>query len=104
MCDTFTKAELSKTISEICDISLTDSRQLLDVVLDALIAALLRGERIEIRGFGTFATRVRKPRIARNPVTGGKLEVRAKRVPYFRPSKDLQEMLNPKSRGVPGTQ
>ena len=77
--------------------SLKDSRQVLDVVLNAMTDALARGERIEIRGFGAFATRVRKTRISRNPITGGKLEVPAKRVPYFRASKDLQEIFNVKS-------
>ena len=92
-----TKADLSKDISEACSSSLKDSRQVLDVVLNAMTDALARGERIEIRGFGTFATRVRKTRISRNPITGGKLEVPAKRVPYFRASKDLQDILNVKS-------
>jgi integration host factor subunit beta len=103
-CGKLTKAELSKEIADSCDSSLKDSRQVLDVVLSAMTDALARGERIEIRGFGAFATRVRKTRISRNPITGGKLEVPAKRVPYFRASKDLQEILNVKSLGVPGAQ
>jgi integration host factor subunit beta len=99
-----TKAELSKNIAEVCDWSLKDSRELLDVVLDCMTGALQRGERIEIRGFGCFATRVRGNRIARNPITGGKQEIPAKRVPYFRVAKELDQMLNPKGVGVPGAQ
>jgi integration host factor subunit beta len=89
-----TKADLSKDIADTCDTSLKEGRQVLDIVLSAITDAITRGERVEIRGFGVFATRIRKARISRNPVTGGKLEVPAKRVPYFRVSKDLQEILN----------
>jgi integration host factor subunit beta len=99
-----TKAELSRSIAATCNSSLREGHQVLDVVLSAMTDALARGERIEIRGFGTFATRVRKTRLSRNPITGGKLEVPAKRVPYFRASKDLQEMLNAHALGVPGGQ
>ena len=99
-----TKAKLSRDIAGICDSSLKDSRQILDAVLNAMTDALSRGERIEIRGFGTFSIRVRKTRVARNPATGGKFEVPAKRVLYFRASKDLQELLDLKRLGVPGGQ
>jgi integration host factor subunit beta len=99
-----TRAELSKDIADACNSPFQESRQVLDIVLSAMTDALARGERIEIRGFGSFTTRVRKTRISRNPITGGKLDVPAKRVPYFRASKALQDMLNAKSLGVPGSQ
>lgn len=88
-----TKAELSQEIARNCGASLKESKQLLEVIVDAMIRALSRGERIEIRGFGSFATRVRKPRVGRNPRTGAAVEVQAKRVPYFRPSKQLRAAL-----------
>jgi integration host factor subunit beta len=61
-----------------------------------VIHALKTGDKIEIRGFGSFRIRQRKPRIGRNPKTGAKVEVPAKRVPYFKPSKELRDLVNPK--------
>jgi integration host factor subunit beta len=58
---------------------------------------LQSGDKIEIRGFGSFRIRQRKPRTGRNPKTGDKVEVPAKRVPYFKPSKELRDLVNPKA-------
>jgi integration host factor subunit beta len=68
-----------------------------DTVFDAVIQALQAGDKIEIRGFGSFRIRQRKPRTGRNPKTGDKVEVPAKRVPYFKPSKELRDLVNPKA-------
>ena len=56
--------------------------------------ALRTGEKIEIRGFGSFRTRQRQPRIGRNPKTGTRVEVPAKRIPFFKPSKELKDLVN----------
>ncbi len=88
-----TKAEISKEIAQNCGSSLKEGKEILELILSAMAHALSKGERVEIRGFGSFATRVRKTRIGRNPKTGTLVEVPAKRVPYFRPSKDLRDFL-----------
>jgi integration host factor subunit beta len=55
---------------------------------------LRTGDKIEIRGFGSFRTRQRQPRIGRNPKTGARVEVPAKKIPYFKPSKELKDVVN----------
>ena len=64
------------------------------MIFDRLSDALNRGERIEIRGFGAFSLRTRKSRVGRNPRTGEPVEVLAKRIPYFRPGKELRERVD----------
>jgi integration host factor subunit beta len=63
-------------------------------VFDSIVDSLKEGEKIELRGFGSFRIRHRGPRGGRNPKTGDKVQVPAKRIPYFKPGKDLREMLN----------
>ena len=65
-------------------------KQLLEIMSDALAT----GEHIEIRGFGSFRTRQRRGRVGRNPKTGEKVEVPPKKIPYFKPSKELKEFVN----------
>jgi len=64
------------------------------VILDALAETLAKGERIEIRGFGSFSLNYRPPRIGRNPKTGVKVEVPAKFVPHFKAGKELRERVD----------
>lgn len=61
------------------------------VIIDALISTLSRGDRIEIRGFGSFALNFRPPRLGRNPKTGEKVDVPARYVPHFKAGKELRE-------------
>jgi len=65
-------------------------KQILEIMSDALS----QGERIEIRGFGSFRTRQRRGRMGRNPKTGEKVEVPAKKIPFFKPSKELKDFVN----------
>jgi len=58
------------------------------------VRSLRAGDKIEIRGFGSFRTRQRQPRIGRNPKTGARVEVPAKKIPYFKPSKELKDVVN----------
>src|SRR5258707_2044277 len=67
----------------------------LDPLFDSVIGALKWGDKIEIRGFGSFRTRQRNARTGRNPKTGAKVDVPAKRVPFFKPSKELRDSVNP---------
>jgi integration host factor subunit beta len=64
------------------------------VVLDAMTAALSRNDRIEIRGFGSFALNYRPPRVGRNPKSGEKVNVPAKHVPHFKAGKELRERVD----------
>ncbi|MBV8674870.1 MAG: integration host factor subunit beta [Acidobacteriaceae bacterium] len=90
-----TKAELVEEVTQLGDLTRRDGEVIVDTIFDAVIGALKSGDKIEIRGFGSFRIRQRKPRIGRNPKTGAKVEVPAKRVPYFKPSKELRDLVNP---------
>ena len=61
---------------------------------DEIVRALRAGDKIEIRGYGSFRTRQRQPRVGRNPKTGTRVEVPSKRIPYFKPSKELKDLIN----------
>lgn len=63
-------------------------------IFEEVTAALARGQRVELRGFGAFSTKQRDPRLGRNPRTGEAVEVSAKVVPYFKPGKELRERVN----------
>lgn len=63
-------------------------------MLDHMGDTLANGERIEIRGFGSFSLHYRAPRIGRNPKTGEKVELEGKQVPHFKPGKELRERVN----------
>lgn len=71
-----------------------DTDLAVNVLLDAMTNALARGERIEIRGFGSFALNYRPPRLGRNPKSGEKVEVPAKHVPHFKAGKELRERVD----------
>lgn len=74
-------------------ISKKDCARVVDTLLEAVKMALRDKQNIEIRGFGTFKIRERKPRLARNPRTGSPVEVAARPVPVFKPSKELRELV-----------
>ena len=69
--------------------------QVLDIFFDEITERLAEGGRVELRGFGTFSTREREARTGRNPRSGEAVDVPAKRVPYFKPGKEMRERLNP---------
>ena len=60
----------------------------------SVVRSLRDGDKSEIRGFGSFRTRQRQPRVGRNPKTGTRVEVPAKRIPFFKPSKELKDLVN----------
>jgi integration host factor subunit beta len=68
--------------------------RIVTLVFEAIVDKLAAGGRVELRGFGTFSTRARAARRGRNPRTGDAVEVDAKRVPYFKPGKDMRTRLN----------
>ena len=101
---TMTKANLVEEVLSVGDLTRRDSEVIVDTIFDSVIGALKKGDKIEIRGFGSFRIRQRKPRVGRNPKTGAKVEVPAKRVPYFKPSKELRDMVNPALSSKPTAQ
>lgn len=92
-----TKSVLIEKISErIGSLTRKQTEIVVDTVFESIKEALVRGEKIEIRGFGNFKPKKRKPRRARNPKTGEKVDVPEKRVLHFKVGKALREAMNPK--------
>lgn len=89
-----TKAELIEDVSRAVEMSRKDSETIVETIFESIVKSLRSGEKIEIRGFGSFRTRQRKPRIGRNPKTGARVDVPAKKIPYFKPSKELKDLVN----------
>ena len=98
-----TKADLVDKVTALGDLTRRDGEIIVDLLFDSVIGALKSSDKVEIRGFGSFRTRQRNPRTGRNPKTGAKVDVPAKKVPYFKPSKELRDLINPglKSAAAP---
>ena len=75
------------------EISRKEAAVIVERILDSMVHALDRGDKVEIRGFGSFRTRQRRARIGRNPKTGARVEVPAKRIAFFKPGKELRELV-----------
>jgi integration host factor subunit beta len=91
---TVTKADLVEEVIKVTQLPRKESEVVVETIFDGIIAALQGGEKIEIRGFGSFRTRQRRGRVGRNPKTGEKVEVPAKRILFFKPSKELKDFVN----------
>ena len=89
-----TKAELIEEVSKVVEMTRKDSEIIVETIFDSIVSSLHKGDKIEIRGFGSFRTRQRQPRVGRNPKTGSRVEVPSKRIPYFKPSKELRDLVN----------
>ena len=89
-----TKADLIDEVSRVIEMTRKDSEVIVEAIFDAVVKSLRNADKIEIRGFGSFRTRQRQARIGRNPKTGARVEVPAKRIPYFKPSKELKDLVN----------
>ena len=96
-----TKAALVEEVARVADLTKKHSEVIVDTVFRSIIEALHRGEKIELRGFGSFRLRRRQPRKGRNPKTGDKVDVPSKKVPYFKPGKDLKELINRQPEATP---
>jgi integration host factor beta subunit len=91
-----TKSVLIEKVSErVGSLTRKQTEIVVDTVFESIKEALVKGEKIEIRGFGNFKPKNRKPRKARNPKTGEKVEVPQKRVLHFKVGKALREAMNP---------
>lgn len=90
-----TKSELVEIIaSKQTQLSVKDVELAVKTILDLMSSALASGQRIEIRGFGSFSLHHRAPRVGRNPKTGESVELEAKSVPHFKPGKELRDLVN----------
>lgn len=90
-----TKSELIETLSlEYAHIPAKDIESSIKDMLELMTASLAGGDRIEIRGFGSFSLHYRAPRVGRNPKTGETVQLEGKSVPHFKPGKELRERVN----------
>jgi len=90
-----TKRQLIEKLAQnVKGLSFKDAELVVDTIFESMAGALGKGERIEIRGFGSFEIRVRKPRTGRNPKTGEKVQVPEKKVPFFKVGKELRVRAN----------
>ncbi len=89
-----TKADLVEAVAAATELNRRSSEQVVTVFFDSIVESLRRGDKVELRGFGTFRLRHRRARTGRNPKTGESVEVPAKAVPFFKPGKDLRRLVN----------
>lgn len=90
-----TKSELIERLAEkLNHLAAKDVELAIKEILEMMAQTLSKGERIEIRGFGSFSLHYRAPRVGRNPKTGESVELDGKYVPHFKPGKELRERVN----------
>ena len=89
-----TKAELVDEVARVVQLTKKQAETIVNIVFDSIVDSLRSGQKIELRGFGSFRLRSRKSRTGRNPKTGEKVEVPSKKIPYFKPGKELKELIN----------
>jgi integration host factor subunit beta len=100
---TLTKADLIEEVLRISELPRKESETIVETIFESIIEALQKGDKIEIRGFGSFRTRQRRGRIGRNPKTGAKVDVPPKKIPFFKPSKELKDFVNNSDGDATGT-
>lgn len=95
------KSDLVQEVARVSGLTHEVSETLVTAVFERIIEALVKGEHVELRGLGTFGIRQRRARVGRNPKTGARVDVPARRVPVFKMGKELQAILNPQSAPEP---
>jgi integration host factor subunit beta len=96
-----TKSELIEAIANKLKLPKGKAELIVNCVFDSMEASLRRGERIEIRGFGSFEIRSYQPYEGRNPRTGARVDVKSKRLPFFKVGKELKERVNAAAAAAP---
>ncbi len=91
---TLTKAALVEMVADVADLTKKRAEVIVETVFGNFVHAVHRGEKVELRGFGSFRLRRREPHRGRNPRTGDRVDVPSKRVAYFKPGKELKELIN----------
>jgi integration host factor subunit beta len=89
-----TRADLTEEVYQAIETPLKESDDIVCTIFDSIVRALQSNDKVEIRGFGSFHTRQRRGRIGRNPKTGARVDVPPKRIPFFKPSKELRELVD----------
>jgi integration host factor subunit beta len=89
-----TKADLVDEVVRIANLSKRHAEIVVNTLFQSIIEALHEDDKIELRGFGSFRVRRRRSRQGRNPKTGDRVEVPSKRIPYFKPGKELKDVIN----------
>jgi len=89
-----TKADLVEEVIRVADLSKKDAENVVNTVFAQIMEALKSDDKIELRGFGSFRVRRRRSRLGRNPKTGDRVDVPSKRIPYFKPGKELRDLIN----------
>ena len=89
-----TKADLVEEVIRVAVLSKKDAENVVNTVFGQIMEALKSDDKIELRGFGSFRVRRRRSRQGRNPKTGDRVAVPAKRIPYFKPGKELKDLVN----------
>ena len=93
-----TKSELIQALAALNpNLHASDLERVVNTVFEEITSALMRSDRVELRGFGAFSVRERQSRLGRNPRTGEKVNVPAKRTPFFKMGKELKDRLNGKA-------
>jgi len=92
--EAMTKAELVEEVAGMTRLTKKHAEIVVNTVFESIVDSLRSGEKIELRGFGSFRIRSRGARVGRNPKTGDQVEVPAKQIPYFKPGKELKELIN----------
>lgn len=99
-----TKAALVEEVSRAAQLPRKEAEKVVDTVFASIIESLRSGQKVELRGFGSFRLRHRRSRKGRNPRTGDAVEVPPKTVPYFKPGKELRALINEGPEASPGHQ
>jgi integration host factor subunit beta len=89
-----TKLDLVKAVAKALELPHAEGARIVELIFDGIVRALRRGDKVAIRGFGSFRLRQRGGRTARNPKTGARVEVPAKKIPYFTPGRELKALIN----------
>ncbi len=89
-----TKADLVEEVARVVEVTRKDSEAIVETIFNSIVKSLRGGDKIEIRGFGSFRTRQRQGRIGRNPKSGEQVQVPPKTIPFFKPSKELRDVVN----------
>ena len=88
-----TKADLVEEVIRVAELSKKHAEIVVNTVFDQIVEALKGDDKIELRGFGSFRVRRRRSRLGRNPKTGDRVDVPSKRIPFFKPGKDLRDLI-----------
>ena len=89
-----TKAELVEKVADKIQLTKKQTETIVNILLNSITEALSEGDKVELRGFGSFRISKRNPREGRNPKTGDTVQIPAKRVPFFKAGKELREMVD----------